>query len=742
MSACCHKNVFHTIPPLNHFLIIFILLYHNPNNKTNQRGLQYLSRNSAYLTRKGVIGYNKARKLGGKMKKTYNFYALIALIAIAGLLSGCAGCQMWLNSVNISTSGNLTTVLAGGTLNFRASGQNIMWAVSSSSSGSGPVANGTYISSSGLLTVAYDETALVLYVIATSANDGQSDMRAIRVVTVNAVNITPDNQTVVAGRTSQFRAQVTGNNNPDSAVTWRVSSNPTGTGAVTQGTSINANGVLTVSVNETLRTLYIVATSIVDPTKSGTVSANVVVPTVTQVTVNASSQTAKVGTTLQFRATVTGTYEPASTVTWRVSSNPTGTGAVTPGTSINANGLLTVAANESLRTLYIVATSTVDTTKSGSISVSVVVPTVTQVTVNPLSQTARAGTTLQFSATVTGTYEPATTVTWRVSSNAAGTGAVTPGTSINANGLLTIANNESLPILYIIATSTVDATKSGSASVSIIVPIVNSVTVSPANQTVQAGGSFQFTASVAGTNNPDTSVIWRVSSNAAGTGAVTSGTVINANGLLTVAATESASILYVFATSVFNPGVSGSVIINVTPATASPPGNNPPNNQPGNRPGNNPPNNQPGNNPPNNQPGNRPGNNPPNNQPNQPENNPPNNETPTTPPVTTPTVTSVAISPSSYSTRTNTTVQFSATVTGTNYSGNSVTWRVSPNADGTGEMAPRTTISANGLLTVAPNEWATHLYVFAISTVDPTKFSMAVVTITNNNSNQGSNQGR
>jgi hypothetical protein len=589
------------------------------------------------------------------MKRTGKFLALITLIVITGLVSGCVGFQMLLNSVTISTSGNVSTVVAGGTLNFRASGQNIIWAVSSSSDGSQPVANGTFITPSGVLTVASDETALVLYIFATSASDGQSDIKQIRVVTVNTVNITPVNQTVAVGRTSQFRAQVTGNNNPDSTVTWRVSSNSAGTGAVTQGTSINANGLLTVSANETLRTLYIVATSTVDPTKSGSVSASVVVPTVTQVTVRTSSQTA------------------------------------------------------------------------------------------------RAGSTLQFNATVTGTYDPATTVTWRVSSNVSGTGAVTPGTSINTNGLLTIANNESLQILYIIATSTVDTTKSGSASVSIIVPIVNSVTVGPSNQTVQSGGSFQFTASVAGVNNPDTSVTWRVSSNAAGTGAVTQGTSINASGLLTVSANESAAILYVFATSVFNPGVSGSVFVAVAPAPVvqppNPPATNPPNNQP-NPPVNNPPGNQPsnrpGNNPPNNQPNqpNPPGNNPTNNQPsNRPGNNPPNNQ-PSTPPVVTPTVTSVAVSPSSYSTRTNTTVQFSATVVGTNNPGSTVTWRVSPNADGTGEMAPRTTISANGLLTVAPNEWAPTLYVFAISTVDPTKYGIAVVIISNNNSNQGSNQGR
>jgi hypothetical protein len=128
--------------------------------------------------------------------------------------------------------------------------------------------------------------------------------------------------------------------------------------------------------------------------------------------------------------------------------------------------------------------------------------------------------------------------------------------------------------------------------------------------------------------------------------------------------------------------------------------------------------------------------------PQRPGNNPPTTQAPETPPAnTTPTVTSVAVSPSSYSTKTNTTVQLGAAVTGTNNPGSAVTWKVSSNATGTGEIAPRTTINASGLLTVAPNEWSPTLYVFATSTVDPTKYGIAVVTITNNNDNSGSNQG-
>jgi len=559
------------------------------------------------------------------MKKTNRNFIIIAFAAIIALvLTGCIG----LLGVTISAENNLSSVMAGGTLNLRASGQNLFWKVSSTNDGLGPVANGTFITQNGTLTVDANETSPVIYVIVTSSQSEQPAIRPIRIVTVTGIVITPVNQSVAVGRTQQYRAQVAGNNNPDSAVTWRVSANAAGTGSVTTGTSINSNGILTVSANETLRTLYIIATSVVD------------------------------------------------------------------------------------------------TSKSGNVSATVVVPTVTQVIVAPANQSMRAGNTLQFSASVMGTHDPVNTVTWRVSSNVTGTGAVTPGTSISANGLLTVANSESLTTLYVIATSTYDTTKSGNTAVNIIIPTVTNVTVSPANQTIPAGSVIQFIASVSGSNDPNTAVTWSVSSNAAGTGTVASGTRIDSNGVLTVAAGETARTLFVFATSVFNPARSGSVAVNIT-AAVSPPAQTPTPTPPTTPAPTTPT-----------RPGGGGG------RPNQ--TTPPTSQTPAptpTPAPTTPTVAGVSVSPATRSTQTNRTVQFNAAVTGANNPSTAVTWRVSSNAAGTGEIAPRTTINSNGLLTVAPNEWNPTLYVFATSVADPTKTAMATVTVTNANQNQGPNQG-
>ncbi|MCL2229671.1 MAG: hypothetical protein FWC01_01100 [Treponema sp.] len=293
------------------------------------------------------------------MKQNFKFLGLLIVIT-AVVFASCASV--------VRIRSDITSVIAGGMVNLRVSGSDLEVKVSSTPDGSGPVAAGTFVSSRGLLTVDPRETALFLYVIARSTKEEKSDTMQIRVVTVDSVVISPaSGATAVASRTLQLSAQVTGNNNPDRNVTWKVGSNNDGTGSVTAGTAINNNGLLTVAREETFRTLFVTATSSIDTSKSSTVLINIVVPTVTGVTVTPTLPTLQKGTSFQFQAVVVGLHEPSQAVTWRVSSNAAGTGAVAEGTFINASGLLTVAAAEPAATLFITATSVFDPTKSGSV---------------------------------------------------------------------------------------------------------------------------------------------------------------------------------------------------------------------------------------------------------------------------------------------------------------------------------------------------------------------------------------
>ena len=86
-------------------------------------------------------------------------------------------------------------------------------------------------------------------------------------------------------------------------------------------------------------------------------------------TVSPASATVEAGKTQQFTAAVTGTGSYDQTVTWSVSGNQSNE------TTIDQNGLLTVAADETVAaTLTVTATATGDNTKSGTASVTVEPP--------------------------------------------------------------------------------------------------------------------------------------------------------------------------------------------------------------------------------------------------------------------------------------------------------------------------------------------------------------------------------
>jgi hypothetical protein len=109
-----------------------------------------------------------------------------------------------------------------------------------------------------------------------------------------------------------------------------------------------------------------------------------------------------------------------------------------------------------------------------------------------------------------------------------------------------------------------DATKALSIATDPAPPTVSSVTVSPVAIEVQQGGTQQFAATVAGTNNPPQTVTWSVTN---GTGS----TNIGASGLLTVdAAQTTASALTVRATSTIDNTKYGEATVTVTNTPPTP----------------------------------------------------------------------------------------------------------------------------------------------------------------------------
>jgi hypothetical protein len=188
------------------------------------------------------------------------------------------------------------------------------------------------------------------------------------------------------------------------------------------------------------------------------------------------------------------------------------------------------------------------------------------VAVTPSTTTAQVGgVPVSFAATIANAANQG--FQWQVDGIPGGNATV--GT-ISASGVyLSPPTLPSSTTVTITAVSVADATKSGTASVSLVVdPAGVAVAVSPATVSVPAGsGHHVFVATVSGATNP--AVTWRVNGTAGGDATV--GT-ITAGGVYTAPATPPAQpTVTVTAVSVEDPAKLGSAAVTITKAGTSPP---------------------------------------------------------------------------------------------------------------------------------------------------------------------------
>jgi hypothetical protein len=211
-------------------------------------------------------------------------------------------------------------------------------------------------------------------------------------------------------------------------------------------------------------------------------------PNVT-VTIQPTSATLVLGQTQQFQASVTGTSN--TSVTWSVNGilggNP-GSGTVSASGFYTAPAILPASGKATLT-----ATSAADTQASASTIVTLEDDIV--VSVSPLTAAVPTLGVQVFTATVSGTGSPSTSVTWSVNGIAGGNSTV--GT-IAANGAQTaLYSAPAFPPLpatvSVTATSVADTSKSGGASATISCSGINSI--SPATASVSLGQTQTFTAS-------------------------------------------------------------------------------------------------------------------------------------------------------------------------------------------------------------------------------------------------------
>lgn len=375
-------------------------------------------------------------------------------------------------------------------------GSTIIWSSSNSVVAS--------VSSTGLVTALGPGTATI-----TATSDGHSATAAVTVTTnpVASVSISPSAVTLAPNGTTTLTATTRDANGiilTNRAVTWSSSN--------TQVATVNSFGG--VAAGGLLGTATITATS---EGKTGTASVTVAQVPVGSVTVSPATASVSVGQTTSLTATVkdaNGGVLTGRTVTW-ASSN-------TAFATVSAAGVVTgVAAGP----VTITATSE---GKSGTAAVTVVVP-VGSVIVAPNPGSVLTGQTVTLTATVKdqlGSVVTDRVVTWTSSNSAVATVSSTGVVTGVAPGPVTIT-----------ATS---ETKFGTASVTVTLAPVASVTVSPPTANVVIAGTTALTAVVRDVNGTvvTRAVTWSSSDPTKAT--VSSGGVVTgvAVGLVNITATS------------------------------------------------------------------------------------------------------------------------------------------------------------------------------------------------------------
>ena len=460
--------------------------------------------------------------------------------------------------VAVTVSPAAAHVIVGGHQQFTAtvtgtSNTAVSWSIAGG--GCSGAACGT-ISIAGLYTAPTAVPGLPqVSVIATSVADPtKSATASVTILPPVSVTVSPTIVQLLVGGHQQFTATVKGPSNTD--VSWSVAGS--GCSGTACGT-VSASGLYTApSAVPSPAQVSVTATSGADPTKSATASITIIPP----VSVKVSPATAQLltGGHQQFTATVTGTSNTA--VSWSVSGS--GCSGATCG-SISTTGLYTAPANVPTPSqVKVIATSVADSTKSGSATVTITGPI--SVSIAPAAVQVVVGGSQQFSATVTGTSN--TKVNWSIAGS--GCSGAACGT-ISLSGLYFAPAAVPSPAqVFVTATSAADATKSSTVTVTIIPPIV--VTLSPLTATVTTGGHQQFTAKASGSTN--TGIAWSVSGSGCSGAACGS---ISANGLYTAPATvPSPAQVTVKAASVFAPNsyrtatvtIIRPVAVSISPVTA------------------------------------------------------------------------------------------------------------------------------------------------------------------------------
>jgi len=435
-------------------------------------------------------------------------------------------------SVNVSP--RLVTVQKDGTQDFTATvngannpSQNVTWTVT------GNLSPGTIISRDGVLYIDPSETATTLKVRATSVESNPNGVKYDEAtVGVSAEAIAP----VIDGLTSITLTQG-----------YSAHSEPyvlSGTKPISVSLDdfFPATANSHISWNSSTDKLDI-AEDLYPGTYKVTIKALnkkdnyelpitlTITPRITGVTVaaNNSATSVKKGKTQAFTATVSGTGDYSHEVTWSLVNN-------NYSYIDETTGILHVSEYETATSITVRATSAEYPVANGTAVINIIEPNKPIISTEHLP-TGTAG--VPYSQTLVAT-SVVTPITWTK------TGGYLPlGVTLSAGGKIEGTPNEYGTFLFTVIATNDD----GSTQMPLSLTIYGAATVSGVNIAYDGSNSVKksktkvFTATVTGSGDVHDAVTWSI------TGNTSAGTTINASGLLTVAANETATSITVKATS-------------------------------------------------------------------------------------------------------------------------------------------------------------------------------------------------
>jgi hypothetical protein len=317
----------------------------------------------------------------------------------------------------------------------------------------------------------------------------------LTVQTAPALSAEPEDQVVNAGQTATFTATAGGS--PMPTVQWQVSTDGGTSWNPIAGQTATSLSVTTTAGHNGNR-YHAVFTNPAGTTTSA--DATLTVRTAPVVTTDPMDQAVDEGQDAAFTAAATGV--PAPAVRWEVSTDDTTWSSVPGATS----GTLTVTATAAGQGNRYRAVFTNPAGTATTLPAVLTVHTAPIVTSQPADATVTAGETATFTAAATG--RPAPAVQWQVSTGGAWTdlGGET-GTTLS----FTASQGQDGYRYHAVVTNAMGTVTSGAATLTVHTAPV--VTTQPADTTVTAGATAEFTAAAAGAPAP--TVQWQVG--AAGT---------------------------------------------------------------------------------------------------------------------------------------------------------------------------------------------------------------------------------